>query len=139
MISASLEDYLEFIHNKIKQDKEIKAIDISNHFKISRPSASEALIRLMDLDLIIYEGRKGIKITPKGIKEAEKIINKHNILFDFFNNVLQINYEISAKNACNIEHVIDDEIIKKIKKFNLYCKKNLIPEAFKESMEWLTT
>ena len=135
MISASLEDYLEFIHNTIKQNKEIKAIDISNHFKISRPSVSEALIRLMDLDLIIYEGRKGIKITQKGVKEAQKIINKHNILFDFFNQILMMNNEISTKNACDIEHVIDDKTIKKLKEFNLYCKKNSIPEAFKESKQ----
>ena len=36
------------------QDKAIKAIDIANKFNVSRPTVSEALIRLADLDLIIY-------------------------------------------------------------------------------------
>ena len=133
MITASLEDYLEFIYNSIADNKELKAIDIANHFKISRPSVSEALIRLMDLDLIIYEGRKGLKITEKGILEAKKIINKHNILFTFFNEILLLDKELSTKNACNIEHVIDEEIIEKINKFNLYCKENSIAKAFKEN------
>ena len=84
MITPGLEDYLEFIYNRIKEHKNVKAIDIANAFNISRPSVSEALIRLADLDLIIYEGRKGLKITSKGIKEAKKVVNKHKILFVFF-------------------------------------------------------
>ena len=115
MITSGLEDYLELIYNTISQNKEIKAIDIANKFNISRPSVSEALIRLADLDLIIYEGRKGIKITQKGIEQARKIIKKHKILSDFFINVLKIDKNLAEKNACKIEHVIDDELIEKIK------------------------
>ena len=53
MITSSLEDYLELIHNTLKQNKEIKAIDIAHNFNISRSSVSEALIRLADMDFII--------------------------------------------------------------------------------------
>lgn len=114
MITKSLEDYLEFIHNKLIQDKEIKAIDIANKFKISRPSVSEALIRLADMDLIIYEGRKGIKITEKGTLQAQKTIKKHKILSDFFTKILDIDLISADNNACKIEHVIDDNIIEKM-------------------------
>ena len=76
MLTKSLEDYLEFIYFFISENKDIKAVDIANKFSISRASVSEALIRLADMDLIIYEGRKGIKITQKGVEEAKKIINK---------------------------------------------------------------
>ena len=117
MISASLEDYLEFIHNTILEKKEIKAIDISKAFNISRPSVSEALIKLADKDLIIYEGRKGIKMTKKGIEQAQKTVKKHKILSDFFTKVLKIDREQAEKNACKIEHVIDDEIIEKMKNY----------------------
>ena len=124
MISASLEDYLEFIHNTILEKKEIKAIDISKAFNISRPSVSEALIRLADMDLIIYEGRKGIKITKKGIEQAQKTVKKHKILSDFFTEILKIDREQAEKNACKIEHVIDDEIIEKMKKYKESKLKN---------------
>ncbi len=117
MISASLEDYLEFIHNTILEKKEIKAIDISKAFNISRPSVSEALIKLADKDLIIYEGRKGIKMTKKGIEQAQKTVKKHKILSDFFTKVLKIDREQAEKNACKIEHVIDDEIIEKMENY----------------------
>ncbi len=124
MISASLEDYLEFIHNTILEKKEIKAIDISKAFSISRPSVSEALIRLADMDLIIYEGRKGIKITKKGIEQAKKTVKKHQILSDFFVEILMIDKQTAEKNACKIEHVIDDEIIEKMKKYKESKLKN---------------
>ena len=117
MITSSLEDYLEFIHNTITQNKEIKAVDIANHFNISRPSVSEALIRLTDLDLIIYEGRRGIKITQKGIKQAKKTIKKHKILSNFFVKILNIEESLADKNACKIEHVIDNELIEKMNEY----------------------
>lgn len=123
MLTKGLEDYLELIYQSISENKDIKAIDIANEFNISRSSVSEALIRLADLDLIIYEGRKGIKITEKGVVEAKKIINRHNILFKFFSEVLKIDYQIADKNACKIEHVIDDEVLDKIHQFSeLYIK-----------------
>ena len=124
MISASLEDYLEFIHNTILEKKEIKAIDISKAFSISRPSVSEALIRLADMDLIIYEGRKGIKITKKGIEQAKKTVKKQQIQSDFFVEILMIDKQTAEKNACKIEHVIDDEIIEKMKKYKESKLKN---------------
>ena len=117
MITSGLEDYLELIHNKISQNQEIKAIDIAHEFNISRSSVSEALIRLADMDFIIYEGRKGIKITQKGIEQAKKTIKKHKILSDFFIKVLNVEESLANKNACKIEHVIDDEIIDKIDKY----------------------
>ena len=55
MITSGLEDYLELIYTTIKQNKDIKAIDIANRFGVSRPSVSEALIRLADLDLIAIQ------------------------------------------------------------------------------------
>lgn len=118
MISASLENYLELIYNSLKTQKEVRAIDIANYFNISRPSVTEALIKLADNDFIIYEGRKGIKITKKGIQEATKIVKKHKILSDFFINTLGIEEKIANDNACRIEHVIDDEIIEKLAKLN---------------------
>ncbi len=130
MITSGLEDYIELIYNNISKGKDIKAIDIANKFNISRASVSEALIRLADKNLIIYEGRKGIKITDEGIVEAKKIIKKHNILTVFFNEILGANFDFANKNACKIEHVIDSELIDKINEFTVFCKENLIDKKF---------
>lgn len=132
MITQGLEDYIEIIYNKISNGEDIKAVDIAHEFGVSRSSVSEALIRLADKDLIIYEGRKGIKITPKGEAEAKKVIKKHKILSEFFCDILGIDEIISQQNACKIEHVIDETVIEKIKSFSAYCKKYNITDKFRE-------
>ena len=126
MITSGLEDYLELIYNSTKAETNLRAIDIANSFNISRASVSEALIRLSDKDLILYEGRKGIKLTELGKQEALKIIKKHKILSDFFYKILGTDEETSSKNACKIEHVIDEDVIDKIETFTKYCIENEI-------------
>ncbi len=134
MITSGLEDYLELIYNAISTNREIRAADIAKKFKISRPSVSEALVRLVEKGLITYKEKK-IKITKKGKNEAKKIIKKHSILCDFFNNILGADFETSSENACRIEHVIDENLIENIKKFSIFCKKNLINKKYTESLK----
>ena len=124
MITKGLEDYIEIIYNKISNGEDVKAVDIAHTLKVSRPSVSEALIRLADKDLIIYEGRKGIKITPLGKIEAQKVIKKHEILSEFFCEILGIDEKTSGENACKIEHVISEDLFDRIMAFQEFCNKD---------------
>lgn len=135
MITKSLEDYIEYIYTSLSDDKELKAIDIAKKFNISRASVSEALIRLCELGLVIYEGRKGIIVTEKGEIEAKRVIKKHQILLNFFNKTLNIEFEKASDNACKIEHVIDDNIISMLEKFNHYSDKNNLKKDFMEFIQ----
>ncbi len=135
MITKSLEDYIEYIYTSLSDDKELKAIDIAKKFNISRASVSEALIRLCELGLVIYEGRKGIIVTEKGEIEAKRVIKKHQILLNFFNKTLNIEFEKASDNACKIEHVIDDDIISMLEKFNHYSDKNNLKKDFMEFIQ----
>lgn len=64
-ITSGLEDYLEYIYLEVSGNKKLRAVDIANHFNFSRSTVSEALIKLVDLELIVYEARQGVKITQK--------------------------------------------------------------------------
>ncbi len=132
MITKSLEDYIEYIYTSISSGKELKAIDIAKKFNISRASVSEALIKLCELGLVIYEGRKGIIVTEKGEFEAKRVIKKHQILLDFFNKTLNIEAEKASDNACKIEHVIDDDVVLMLEKFNQFSDKNNLKKDFVE-------
>ncbi len=135
MITKSLEDYIEYIYTSISNDKELKAIDIAKKFNISRASVSEALIRLCELGLVIYEGRKGIIVTEKGEIEAKRVIKKHQILLNFFNKTLNVEYEKASDNACKIEHVIDDDVVSILEKFNQFSDKNNLKKDFMEFIQ----
>ena len=132
MITKSLEDYIAYIYTSLSNGEELKAIDIAKKFNISRASVSEALIRLCELGLVIYEGRKGIIVTEKGEIEAKRVIKKHQILLDFLNKTLNIEFEKASDNACKIEHVIDDDVVSILEKFNQFSDKNNLKKDFVE-------
>ncbi len=123
-LSASLEDYLELICNLSETCETVKAVEIARNLNISRASASEALTKLAEKDLILYEGHKGIKITEEGLKKAKEVILKHNTLTDFFEKTLCLDNEQSSSNACKIEHVISEELFERLKSFQDFCSKN---------------
>lgn len=112
-ISASLEDYLEVIYEKIKQNQQVKAIEIAKKLQIGRSSVSEALKNLAAKKLINYSRYGTISLTQSGEKIAQNISKKHQILFEFFNKKLGLNSEQSELNACRVEHVITGEAFEK--------------------------
>ncbi|MBR2068438.1 MAG: metal-dependent transcriptional regulator [Candidatus Gastranaerophilales bacterium] len=123
-LSASLEDYLEIICNLLETSECVKAVEIARKLNISRASVSEALSKLAQRNLIMYESHKGIAITSEGLKKAKEIIEKHKTLTDFFEKTLGLNKDEAEENACRVEHVISDNLFKKIKEFQNYCDNN---------------
>lgn len=132
-LSASLEDYLEIICNLQETGKCIKAVEIARKLNISRASVSEALTKLADKELIVYEGHKGITITEKGQIKAQSVITKHKTLTSFFEKTLGINKEEAEDSACKMEHIVSEDVFKRIEQFQKYCEENpTFVESFKK-------
>ncbi len=136
-LSASLEDYLEIICNLLETCDAVKAVEIAKRLNISRASVSEALFKLAEKKLIIYEGHKGITITPEGLKLAKEVIKKHKTFTAFFEKTLGLDKNEAEKNACKIEHVISNKLLNRLSAFQKYCSKNneFINEFKKEYMD----
>ena len=116
-ISATLEDYLEFIYETIEAKSTIKAIDIANKFGIARASVTEALQRLEQKGYIKYGRYQPIELTNDGINLAKEITHKHITLCKFFSSVLELSQEEAEINACRIEHIITPTAFKKMKAY----------------------
>ncbi|MBQ9246207.1 metal-dependent transcriptional regulator [bacterium] len=123
-LSASLEDYLEIICNLLQKSDCVKAVEVAKKLNISRASVSEALAKLAEKKLIIYEGHKGITITPEGLKKAKDVINKHKTFTAFFEKTLGLDKPEAEENACKIEHVISNKLFNRIQSFQKYCSRN---------------
>jgi DtxR family Mn-dependent transcriptional regulator len=122
-LTSSLEDYLECIYNKISLNNSVKAIEISRALNVSRASVTEALNKLAQKEYIKYGRYGAISITELGIVKAKEIINKHKVLQDFFEKVLEIEKSEATKTACKIEHIISDEVIVKLSRLTTYFDK----------------
>lgn len=123
-LTSSLEDYLEVICNYINNGIKIRAIDISKELNVSRASVTEALHKLAEKKYINYGRYASISITNTGIEKAKEIINKHNIIQSFFEQVLGIDKKESTEIACKIEHVISGNVLNRLLDFNKFCSKN---------------
>ena len=115
-ISASLEDYVEAIHQISKEKQVVKAIDLSKRLDVKRSSVAEAIKNLTKRELVTYENNN-LKLTDKGLEIAKEVINRHNTLYNFFAKVLKVEPEEAQLNACRVEHVITENAFKNLTKY----------------------
>lgn len=116
-ITASLENYLETILQIQLQNNSVKAIEVSKRLNVSKASVTEALRALKVKALINYLPYGDISLTPHGEEIARKIAAKHEVLNNFFIDVLGLDANTASQDACKIEHVISDTAFDRIMKF----------------------
>ena len=121
-LSSGLEDYLETIYIAYLNNESLKGAELARKMQISRASVSEALSKLVSKELILYTSYELITLTQKGIAEAKKVYEKHHALKNFFEEVLDIQPDEASENACKIEHIISQNIIKKMIKLTKIFK-----------------
>ncbi|MBN1686443.1 MAG: metal-dependent transcriptional regulator [Spirochaetales bacterium] len=116
-LSASLEDYLEAIYNIIQEKQAVRAKDIAEELKVSRPSVTSALHALADKKLIHYEPYETITLTSVGRNLAEGVVYRHGTLKRFFVDVLGIRSRDANESACRMEHEISDAVLERLVQF----------------------
>lgn len=116
-LTASLEDYLEAIFHIIAEKEAVRPKDIAKRLKVSNSSVTGALRSLADKGLIRYTPYDVISLTPTGKTAAKDVVRRHEILRDFFVNVLAVEEEDADKAACQMEHSIPKIILERIIQF----------------------
>ena len=126
MISSSLEDYLEAIFQIVAEKQAVRAKDIAKRLKVKSSSVTGALHSLAEKGLINYAPYDVITLTSAGKKTAKGIVNRHNILRDFFVNILLIDEAEAQECACKMEHLFPPQIFERMTQF-LNFMKDFIP------------
>lgn len=121
-LSASLEDYLETIYNIVSDKGGVRAKDISVSLDVKAGSVTTALQALAKSGLVNYKPYEVITLTAKGLKEAKRIIRKHEVLEDFFVDILGAEKSIARQGACEIEHVIPDDLVERLISFTEFVQ-----------------
>ncbi len=131
-LTQSMEDYLEAIHIISLEKKVVRVKDIAKFLSVKTPSVVDALGKLAEKDLVIHERYGYLELTKGGITKAKGVYRKHKELYKFFNEVLGMSPEISAIDACKIEHYISKETLNRMVKFIEFIE--TCPEEYPE---WL--
>ncbi len=114
-VLESGENYLEAILMISREKENVHAIDIVNNLGFSKPSVSIMLKKLKDEKYIDIDEKQNITLLPEGLKIAEKILERHEILTDILE-YLGIDPKIAEDDACKIEHDLSDVTFDAIKK-----------------------
>ena len=121
-LSESLEDYLEAIYNEILKKNEAKVTDISNILNVKKASVTGALISLKNKGLINYEPYSAITLTELGEKLAADIIEKHKVMSEFLENILNLSKDEAIENACKMEHIMSETMFDRMTKFSVFIQ-----------------
>ena len=124
-LSVSLEDYIEEIYNQVLKNGQAKVTVIADALKVKKASVTGALNILSEKKLINYAPYAPITLTAEGEKIAQKILEKHENLAEFFMEVLGAEKSEAADIACKMEHIVSDKLFDNMVKLTKYAKSEL--------------
>ena len=112
-LSESLEDYLEAIAELIAVEGHAHTKDIAAKLAVKMPSVTGALRQLEKLNYIIYNTHYPVVLTSEGKAVADEVMRRHRVLKSFFSDILGLPLETASETACRIEHVVDENAIRR--------------------------
>jgi len=110
-----MEDYLEAVKMLRSEDGSVRLKEIS---------------ALLGVKMVIYERHGRISLTAAGEKTAKDICRLHEKLQRFLVSVMDINPEITAEDACHMEHVASPTPLErpaKLRSFMELCPCDKVP------------
>jgi len=112
-LSPTLEDYLSVVFKFQRQKRFARVRDISSTLGVAKSAVTGALQRLSSKALVNYLPYEPVTLTEEGQRQAEEILLRHQIIFDFLRNVLAIEIEKAESMACEMEHAINAAALEK--------------------------
>ena len=112
--NESAENYLETILVLQKEIGYVRSIDVAHELSFSKPSVSVAMKNFREKGYITISDDGGISLTESGLKIAERIYERHQIIASFLM-ALGVDEETAYADSCKIEHDISDTSFEKIK------------------------
>ena len=117
MISKALEEYIKTMYILEKQTGEIRVTDIALKMNCSKASVSKSLNNLKNKKLIEYKAYGEIKLSKQAIEIAQKVLEAYDIVYLFFNEVLEMKSEDAKIEADKVKTVISDDALNQLAKY----------------------
>lgn len=121
-LSGSMEDYLEAIAWLVEAKGVARVRDIAAALSVHKSTVTAALRGLNERQLVNYSAYEAATLTPDGQKIATEIIRRHEIVREFFMEILSLEHGIADANACRLEHVLDAEVLERLACFVKFVK-----------------
>jgi len=112
-----MEDYLEVIAWLSEGDKTARVTEISKALGVKKPSVTSALTKLTQEGLVEHERYGQAKLTAKGERIAQDVFHRHETLRHLLTDILNVDPDIAAEDACKMEHTVSPVTMERLTKF----------------------
>lgn len=117
-LTESIEDYIETIYLDFSKDNRgVRITDLAQAMGVSKASANDAVKKLKAMGYVEHERYGQIYLTEEGQEKGVQIYEKHCIITEFLEQVLQVSPAVAEHDACCIEHIISAETFDKMKEY----------------------
>ena len=116
MRHKTIEEYIETICVLEQRNGRAQTGMIASRLGVKPPSITEMLQKLERQGLIHYESYTGATLTGSGKKMARELMQKHRVIADLLE-ILGIDREQAETDACEIEHHVSPETLKRLEQF----------------------
>ncbi len=113
-ITPALENYLKIILELNEFGGEARVTSISERFGVTKATVSQTVKRLMKHGLVAKDMNGAILLTDLGKKKAIEVRSRNRVIQGFLTEVLGVDKQISEKDACELEHLISCQTLKKL-------------------------
>lgn len=115
MRTETIENYLKTIYNLSANNTTIVVNQkLAEKLAVRPATITEALRKLHDLKLVVYEKSYGTRLTTQGAKEALAIVRRHRIWETYLAKELNFGWDEVHEIAEELEHIKNDKLINKL-------------------------
>jgi DtxR family Mn-dependent transcriptional regulator len=116
MTTPTVESYLEIIYMMAAEGQPVIGARLADALRVSRPTVTATLQRMLRDGLVKLNDRKEIQMTPKGQSIAEHLQRRHRVVERWLTDVLELDWAKSDAEAHKLEHAMSDEVFELLNK-----------------------
>jgi DtxR family Mn-dependent transcriptional regulator len=114
MASAVIEEYLETIYNMTMEGEPVIGARLAEKFRVSRPTVTETVRRLLADGYIVQDDTKLIRLTEAGRELTEQVLRRHRLAERLLFDMLGLDWIEAHEQAHTLEHTMTDEVALRI-------------------------
>lgn len=104
MATPVMESYFETIYNLTMEGEPVIAARLAERFRVSAPTVSEMLKRMVEQGFIQMDNRKQITLTAEGKAQAESGLRRHRLLERMLVDMFKLDWTEAHEEAHRLEH-----------------------------------
>ncbi len=117
VLTPAMEDYLEAIYEIGLEKKIVRVKDIAAKMDVKMPTVTSMLKNLGTRGYINYEKYGYVDLTEAGENVGRDISRRHEVLFHFLKDILNVDPKTADEEACKMEHALGGATLERVIQF----------------------